>query len=148
MTAPAGTDRLAERFATPVSGPAYRRSAKWMVGSTILSLCSYGAKTVAEHDFGWNGWLVLALGTAAVLVTGWSVLTGKTMIDARGIRQDGVPRKEFGWHEIVRARRLRMPFTCRLLISTGKGPLKAIHGGNAELDRAFADIESLLSPRP
>lgn len=143
MTGPA-----AERFAQPVSGPAYRASAKWMVGSTILSLCAYGAKTVAEHDFGWNGWLVLAGGTAAVLVTGWSVLTGKTTIDARGIRQDGVPRKEFGWHEIVRVRRIRMPFTCRLLISTGKGPLKAIHAGNSELDHAFTDIEAIYSPRP
>lgn len=138
---------LARRFAEPVHGPSYRRVAKWMVASTIGSLFAYGINIVTANDFGASGWLVLALGAGSVLVTGWSVLTGCTTIDARGIRQDGVPRKEFVWDEIVRARRIRMPFTSRLLISTGKGPLKAIHAGDAALDAAFAEIDAVYNPR-
>lgn len=141
-------EALAEHFARPVTGPSYRPSARMMVAVTILGLTVWGIRTASEQALGWQGWTVLAAGVAAVLIAGWSVLAGKTTIDAQGIRQDGMPRKAFGWHEIVRVRRLRMPFTCRLLISTGKGPLKAIHAGNAELDRAFADIEAIHSPRP
>lgn len=134
------THPLAERFAQPVTGPSYRRSARAMVAGTILSLCAYGVRTVAEHDFGWNGWFVLAFAGAAVAATGWSVLTGRTTVDARGIRQDGVPRKEFGWDEIVRARRIQLPLTSRLLVSTGRGPLKAVHAGDPALDAAFDEI--------
>lgn len=142
------THPLAERFAQPVSGPSYRSGARAMVVGTILSLCAYGARTVSEHAFGWTGWLVLAGAGAMVALTGWSVLTGRTTIDARGIRQDGLPAKEVLWSDILRARRIRLPLTCRLLVSTGRGPLRALHGGDRALDEAFAEIADWYRQRP
>lgn len=139
---------LAQRFPQPVTGPSYRAGARAMVVGTILSLCAYGARTIAEHEFGWTGWLVLACAGATVAMTGWSVLAGRTTIDATGIRQDGVPRKEIRWEEIVRARRIRMPLTSRLLVSTGRGPLKAVHSGNRTLDEAFAEIAAWYQSGP
>jgi hypothetical protein len=141
------THPLAERFAQPVSGPSYRTSARLMVVSTIVSLCAYGARTVIEHDFGWTGWLVLLGAGAMVALTGWSVLAGRTTIDARGIHQGGLPAKELRWDEIVRARRIRLPLTCRLLVSTGRGPLKAMHSGDRALDEAFDEIAGWYQAR-
>ena len=45
----------------------------------------------------------------------------------------------------MHARRLRVPFTSRLLVRMGAGPIKAIHSGNAELDAAFTDITAIYA---
>jgi hypothetical protein len=135
-------------FAQPVSGPAYRTSAKWMIGSTVLSLFTYGAQVLAARDdVPWQMLVLLAASAGVVLLSTWYMLTGRTTIDAEGIRQDWIFAKAWRWHEIVHAKHLRLPFTSRLVISTGTGPLKAIHGGCRELDDAFRTIAAAYRPR-
>ena len=69
-------------------------------------------------------------------------MTGKTTIDGRGIRQDWLTPKEFSWHEISQVRLVRMPLVPRLVVMTGRGPFKAVHGGNKTLVDAFREVES------
>lgn len=137
----------AQRFATPVTGPSYRWSAKALAAVVLAWLAAYGARTVATGGFGLSGWLVVLAGMTAVVVTGWSVFAGRTTIDAQGIHQSGLPRRALRWHEIARARRLRMPLTTRLVVSTGTGPLRAIHAGNRALEDAFGEIDTWYNRR-
>lgn len=130
----------AARFAVPVTGPTYRRSARTLAVILVVLLLAYGARVIATAGFGATGWAVLAAGALGLALTGWSVLAGRTTIDAAGIRQTGFPGRAFRWNEIAHARTLRMPLTSRLLISTGTGPLRAVHAGNAGLDAAFSEI--------
>lgn len=130
----------AVRFGVPVTGPTYRRSARTVAIALIVLVGVYGVRAVVAGGFGWAGWSVLAAGAAGLAISGWTVFAGRTTIDAAGIRQTGFPARRIGWHEIARARALRLPLSSRLLVSTGTGPLKAVHGGSAELDAAFAEI--------
>ncbi len=137
-----------QRWATPVRGRAYRASARWFVGSTLIGVIGYGAEiAVRRPDVAWPVIALIIAGGAVMLVTAWYMLTGYTTIDARGLRQDWFSDKRFAWHEIARVRHLKMPFTSRLLVSTGRGPVRAIHGGTRELDDAFREIAAYYNPR-
>lgn len=140
----------ARRFATPVSGPAYRPLARLSTASMVAGLAAYGVRVmVARSDGIDSGFLMLMAGAAAiVLVSAWYILFGKTTIDGQGIRQDWMFPKVYAWHEIGRARVVRMPLTRRLAIATGRGPVRAIHGGDRALDEAFAEIARLYAAMP
>ena len=68
--------------------------------------------------------------------------TGKTTIDSKGIRQDWLTTKDYGWREIGRVRLVRMPLVPRLVVMTARGPFKAVHGGSRQLIDAFREIEA------
>ncbi len=141
-------DELRARFAEPVRGPAYRPSAKWLTVSTLITLAAYGAQVVSRHgELGWGLLLVVAAAGTVLLVSTWYILNGNTTIDADGIRQDWMFEKRFSWDQVLHARHLRMPFTSRLLVGLGRGPIKAIHGGCSELDAAFKDIGAIFARR-
>lgn len=131
-----------QMFSVAVTGPAYRPLFRYFTVSTLISLAAYGAYAFGRRstDVAQPIVLLLALAAAVVLVSGWYILTGKTTIDSKGLRQDWLFPKVYAWHEIGRARVVKMPGSVRLVLYTGNGPLKAIHSGNAELDRAFARI--------
>ncbi len=137
-----------ERFRTPVTGPAYRWSAKVTSVLTVLSLVVYGIKT-SEHMVGmaWSMWVLLAAAFGGVVVTTWYILTGHTTVDAQGVHQDWMASKSYRWDQIKRARHVRLPFTSRLMLSTGFGPAKAIQSGTPELDAAFREIAAYYRAR-
>jgi hypothetical protein len=140
------TDELRARFAQPVRGPSYRPAAKWMVVSTLVTLAAYGAQVMSR--VGSPSWTILVLigaGAFVLLSTTWYILNGNTTIDADGVRQDWLFEKNYPWSQVMHARRLRVPFTSRLLVRMGAGPIKAIHSGNAELDAAFTDITAIYA---
>ena len=137
-----------ERFRTPVTGPAYRWSAKVTSVLTVLSLVVYGIKT-AEHMVGmaWGMGGLLAAAFGGVGGTTWYILTGHTTVDAQGVHQDWMASKSYRWDQIKRARHVRLPFTSRLMLSTGFGPAKAIQSGTPELDAAFREIAAYYRAR-
>ena len=140
------TEALRARFAQPVRGPSYRPSAKWMVVSTLVTLAAYGAQVMSR--VGTPAWPVLVLigaGAFVLLSTTWYILNGNTTVDAEGIRQDWLFEKNYPWSQVLHARRLRVPFTSRLLLRMGAGPIKAIHSGNRELDEAFAEVAAIYA---
>lgn len=130
-----------DRFRTPVTGPAYRRSAKVTAVLAVLSLVVYGAKT-ADRMVGmpWSMWVLLAVAFGGMVVTTWYILTGHTTVDSQGVRQDWMAQKHYRWDQIKRARHVRLPFTSRLMLWTGFGPAKSIQSGTPQLDAAFKEI--------
>ncbi len=140
---------LAQRFATPVSGPSFRLAAKATVVVAVVAIPVLAARTADQlNDIRWPMAILLATVFLGMVVTGWYILTGRTTIDSQGIHQDWMATKHYTWDEIVRARRIRLLVTSRLMISTGRGPAKAIHGGSAGLDAAFAEIAAYYRAMP
>lgn len=131
------------RFAEPVSGPAYTFWARSTTASTVVGLMLYGGQVlVTRPDVAWPVLMLMAAGGAVLFSSTWYILTGKTTIDAKGIRQDWLFPKDFSWHEIARARLVRMPLVPRLVLMTPRGPLKAVHGGSPALLAAFREIDA------
>ena len=131
------------RFAQAVSGPSYTLWARATTASTVASLLLYGGQVLLKRpDVAWPVLMLMAAGGGVLLMSTWYILTGKTTIDGRGIRQDWLTPKEFAWHEISRVRLVRMPLVPRLVVMTGRGPFKAVHGGNKTLVDAFREVES------
>ncbi len=128
-------------FNKPVAGPAYRPFFKFLTVKILIVVIAYGIYTLNRgFDVATPILVLLALTVVVLTVSGWYILTGKTTIDQQGIRQDWFSPKVYRWHEIVRARVVKLPGSVRLVLHTGNGPLKAIHGGNSELDQAFKQI--------
>lgn len=131
------------RFATPVSGPAYTLWARCTTASTVVGLMLYGGQVLSVRpDVAWPMLMLMAAGGAVLISSTWYILTGKTTIDAKGIRQDWLFPKDFSWHEIARARLVRMPLVPRLVLMTPRGPLKAVHAGSPALLAAFREIDA------
>ena len=131
------------RFAQAVSGPAYTVWARCTTASTVLGLVIYGAQVLANRpDVAWPILMLMAAGGGVLLFSTWYILTGKTTIDSKGIRQDWLTTKDYGWHEIGRVRLVRMPLVPRLVVMTARGPFKAVHGGSRQLIDAFREIEA------
>ncbi|MEK9774648.1 MAG: hypothetical protein VW339_00610, partial [Quisquiliibacterium sp.] len=114
---------------------------KAFVVLTMIALLGYGVKAADTLGvLSWPMWMLLGAALLGTAASAWYILTGRTTIDAHGIRQDWITQKSFEWGQIKRVRLLRLPLSSRLLISTGLGPYKAIQAGSPELDAAFKDI--------
>lgn len=131
-----------QRFAQPVTGPAYRPVTRVLAVLIVTSLLVYGVQVLTGSEPVNSAVLMLmAAAAGVVLITAWYILTGKTTVDATGIRQDWFWERHFRWHEIARARFVRVPLAPRLVLMTARGPLKSVHSGNRALDAAFTEID-------
>jgi len=149
-TAPITPELLAQRFSEPVRGPAYRIGARILTAGVVLGLFAYGAQVLTSQSTGIDPRVALLMAAAAavVLVQAAAILFGRTTIDRQGLRQDGLFAREFRWHEISQARCVRMPLAYRLVLTTPRGPIKAIDSGCAALDEAFGQIEQFYRAPP
>lgn len=128
-------------FPVPLTGRSYRPMFRYFTLSTVMSLATYGTWVLSRRsDVAPTILLLLAVAAVVVLAHGWYILTGRTTVDSHGVHQDWPFRKSYRWGEIMRARVVRLPGSVRLVISTGSGPMKAIHSGCRELDAAFERI--------
>jgi hypothetical protein len=115
----------------------------------VIFIVGYAARVFGTRpDVGTPILVLLAAAGAIVLVNAWYIVTGRTTVDHRGVRQQWMFPKDHPWTEIARARRVKLPFTVRLLVVTGRGPVRAIHAGDPALDRAFDDITRLYAGKP
>jgi len=139
---------LEERFHTPVTGPAYRIPAKVFVVLALLFMLVFATRNLDQMaSLPWSMWILLAAAFGGVAVTSWYVVTGRTTVDSRGVRQQWMVEKSYRWDQIRRVRHVRLPLSSRLLISVGFGPSKAVHSGSAELDAAFKEIAAYYRAR-
>jgi hypothetical protein len=136
-----------QRFATPVIGSAYRLYTKLFTLAMVLSIFAYGLQVFLNRKEPVASSVVsLMVGACVVLaVTTWYIVTAKTTIDSKGIRQDWFFKKDFSWHEIGRVKFLRLPFSSRLVILAARGPFKAVNSGSKELDAAFKYLEDFYT---
>ena len=140
-------EALARAFATPVSGPTYRPLTRALALALVVGLLGWGVRALLASPEPLDA-TRLAAGAAVALALLWpmpSLLFGRTVVDANGVRQLGWMGREVSWSEVQRIRFVRMPLSPRLLISLGIGRVKVFHSGSAELDAAFLDAVRLLT---
>lgn len=146
MTQAARIEALAAAFAVPVEGPSYRLLTRVMAGTVALGSLAWGVRLLLAHadELSSKHWTAAAIVALAML---WPLpmLFGRTVLDARGIRQTGWMGKEVTWPQAYRARFLRLPTAPRLLVSTGFGRARVFYSGSKTLDEAFERVAGLLN---
>lgn len=140
-------EALARAFATPVSGPTYRPFTRVVAASLVTGLFAWAAQTALASAESLT-WQQVGTGVAVGLALLWplpSLLWGRTVIDASGIRQLGWMGREADWVQVQRVRFLAMPMSPRMIVSVGLGRSRVFYSGNAELDAAFRHAVLLLT---
>jgi hypothetical protein len=74
-----------------------------------------------------------------------SLLFGRTVVDAEGIRQIGWMGREATWQQVQRVRFVRLALSPRLIVSVGLGRARVFYSGSRELDLAFEQAVALLT---
>jgi hypothetical protein len=139
---------VAQAFAQPVSGPSYRPLTRVLAVALVLALFVWGARTMLAVEPGtldrthWATAVVIALALLWPLPT---LLLGRTVLDANGIRQLGWMGRDAEWAQVQRIRFVRMPMSPRLMISVGIGRIRSFHSGSPELDAAFERATRILT---
>ena len=141
-------EALARTFATPVSGPAYRPVTRLLAVALVAGLLVWGGVGLVS-DLGtpidWPRIGASAIIAVALLWPMPSILAGRTVIDATGIRQGGWLGRETTWAEVQRIRYVPMPMSPRLIVSAGLGRARVFYSGDAQLDAAFREVVRLLT---
>jgi hypothetical protein len=140
-------EALASAFATPVVGPTYRPFTRVLTALLVTGLFAWSAQTAVASAASLT-WQQVAAGAAVGLALLWplpSLLWGRTVVDATGIRQLGWMGREAGWVQVQRVRFLAMPMSPRLIVSVGLGRSRVFYSGSAELDAAFRHAVLLLT---
>jgi hypothetical protein len=141
-------DALARTFATPVSGRAYRPATRLLAAVLVLGLLAWGAAGLVK-DLGtpidWPRIGASAIIAIALLWPMPSILAGRTVIDATGIRQNGWMGREVTWAEVQKIRYIPMPMSPRLVVATGLGRARVFYSGDVQLDGAFREVVRLLT---
>ncbi len=141
-------DALARTFATPVSGRAYRPATRILAAVLVLGLLGWGtAGLIADlgTPIDWPRIGASAIIAIALLWPMPSILAGRTVIDATGIRQNGWMGREATWAEVQKIRYIPIPMSPRLVVATGLGRARVFYSGDAQLDGAFREAVRLLT---
>lgn len=140
-------EALARAFATPVSGPTYRPFTRVLAVLLVGGLFAWAAQTAFASASSLT-WQQVAASAAVGLALLWplpSLLWGRTVIDAAGIRQIGWMGREADWVQVQRVRFLAMPMSPRMIVSVGLGRSRVFYSGTPELDAAFRRAVLLLT---
>jgi hypothetical protein len=138
--------RAADAFAEPVEGPSHRTATRLVAVAVVALVIGWGARLMWQHGAPSSG--ALAAAGIVLLLLLWplpGMLTGRTRIDARGIRQQGWTPREVEWAQIERVRFARIAMTPRLVVSTGFGRFRVFYSGSRELDEAFERVVEVLT---
>ena len=141
-------DALARTFATPVSGRAYRPATRILAAVLVAGLLAWGSIGLVKELGTPIDWPRIGASAIIAIALLWpmpSILAGRTVIDATGIRQDGWMGREATWAEVQKIRYIPMPMSPRLVIATGLGRARVFYSGDAELDSAFREVVRLLT---
>jgi hypothetical protein len=139
-------------FETALVGPSYSRGMKFLLAGMLTQMLVLAASTAQRWaSLSWELWLFIGLATVPVVAWSWTIFTGKTTLDGKGLRRQ-VPFNQSGydvrWHEVAGVRFLRLPIGSRLIVKTSSpGPAKTFQVGNDEMREAFLRLESLYRRR-
>ena len=140
-------DALARAFATPVTGPTYRPITRAIAALLVGGLLAWGARAALTSPMAFE-WQQLAAGLAVAVALLWplpSLLFGRTVVDATGIRQLGWMGRDVSWQQVQRVRFVRLALSPRLIVSVGLGRARVFYSGSRELDAAFEQAVRLLT---
>lgn len=135
-------------FLPVVSGPAYGRSYKLLLGACIALLTAWGLRLALQPDT-WQlqtSLLIWGLaGYAAVVYMAIILLRSTTTVGPDTLQQSWFWRKEVPLAQISHARLLRWPgmewlVAPRLYVRAGPGPWIGYHGATPALWQAFETL--------
>ncbi|AHG62814.1 membrane protein [Advenella mimigardefordensis] len=134
----------------PIRGqawPAWVKTAAWVILAVIVlqSLVAFN-KAGVEALFSTTG-LILLVVFLALAVTTRYMQTSVTTIDAQGLRQSWLTRREVAWQDVTFAKFVPMLASKRLVVFTKKGKPVVFQGGTQELQVAFAKISLAFKNR-
>jgi hypothetical protein len=112
----------------------------WEIVTTIIRLSSG-----TLNPFMLAGVLVAFL---ALAVVAWFMQTSITTIDARGMRQTWLMRREIAWEDIRGARFVPLIFSKRLVVIGRTGRPVVFQGGTRDLEKAFMRIAATYQGTP
>jgi hypothetical protein len=99
------------RAPAAVEGPAFPWPLKALASACVLALLVFGLLAAGRqgwHEVNTQGWLLLA-GALAVVGTGWwTLVTSRTRIDGRSIRQTGLWLREVELADISQLKLIRL----------------------------------------
>jgi len=134
---------LLQELDLPVSGPAYRRWVKlaaWVVvGLLTLQIISVATRLPGEAL---NQTLTLTvvfcyIGMAVIAV---AMQRSVTTIDAAGLRQSWIMRREIAWDDVHFVKFIPYPLGKRLMIFNRGGRFITLQAGSQPVEIAFARI--------
>jgi hypothetical protein len=136
-------------FSEPVSGASYGWFTKALAtGLTAVAGVFALVLLFQAEEAGSPMILLICGGALAMAWTTYFIVTGRTTIDADGIRQDWFTgTKNYSWDDVRKVSMFRLPMATRLVINTGRPPYKAVHSGSPEVTAAFAAIVSIYKKR-
>ncbi len=127
----------------PIRGPAWPawvKTAAWVVlGLIVLQFFIAFNKAGMQMLYSMTG-LILLVVFVALAVTTRYMQTSITTIDADGMRQSWLTRREVAWQDVTFAKFVPMLASKRLVVFTKKGKPVVFQGGTRELQIAFAKI--------
>lgn len=129
---------LASAVFAPVEGPSFPLAVKVLATALVLGLGVLGWQSLAlepwQHLKGPAGWFLLA--AVLVIVSGyWGILTSRTRIDERCIRQTWLWPKEVALADITQVKLLHIPALAwlvapRLVVRSGTLQLTTFHAAD------------------
>jgi len=141
---------LAEIGPLPLSGPAWPRWVKmgaWFVVAVmaiqIIRTLMMQPAEVVESLMGFT----ILFCFAGLAIVAYFMQRSVTTIDASGIRQTWLLKREVPWNEIQFAKFVPLLLSRRLVIFTRRGRPVVIQGGTKELHMAFAHISLVYRRR-
>lgn len=141
---------LASIHPLPIRGPAWRtwvKTAAWLVlGLIVLQFFIAFNKAGMQMLYSMTG-LILLVVFVALAVTTRYMQTSITTIDADGMRQSWLTRREVAWQDVTFAKFVPMLASKRLVVFTKKGKPVVFQGGTRELQIAFAKISLAFKNR-
>ncbi len=137
-----------ERFAQPIRGHAYRPLTRFLAVAIVIATLAYGASVASARDDVSGALLFMVVSAGVIMVFAcWYIVMGQTTIDERGVHQDWIMAKSYGWGEIRSARVLRLPLSTRLMLNTGRPPFKVVQSGTTEMTAAFEEIVAFYASK-
>lgn len=127
----------------PISGPAWPswvKTAAWVIVALIgVQIVMFAARAgqmpVDPVSAG-----IVALSFMGLAFVAWHMQNATTTIDAQGLRQTWLSRRDIAWDEIQYAKFVPMLLSKRLILFRKRGRPLVLQGGTQALHIAFARI--------
>ncbi len=141
---------LASLQPLPVSGqawPSWVKAVAWLILALIVAQAAIAIDRAGMQAVLSVSGLVLLVVFVALAVTTRYMQISTTTVDANGLRQRWMTRREVAWEDITFAKFVPMLASKRLIVFTKKGKPVVFQAGNQQVQIAFAKISLAFKNR-
>ncbi len=134
---------LLDELNLPISGPAYRPWVKisaWIVMALLTAQIVSVAMRLPSESFNQTLTLTVVFCYLGMAILAVAMQRSITTIDAKGLRQTWIMRREIAWEDIYFVKFIPYPLGKRLMIFNRGGRFMTMQAGSQALEVAFAKI--------